>query len=186
MKVYIYFMEEIFLEKLRRLRKEKGWTAAEAAKKLGFNSQAGYTKIELGNTEIKLSFLQKVSEVYNINISELLGLVNDEVQNEIKDLRIQNKELKDTLETLQELFFDDENEIEEHYNKIYRETNDLIAFIESKKDYTTFFEEYPISKLTYLKGLNSSLSVVLKKQKNQTIAAIIATVVRKYLDNKNK
>jgi len=78
-------------EKIRFLRQAKGWTQEEVADKLKM-SQNGYGSIERGETDVNLSRLEQIAELFEIKLSELLGLDEKAVfnQNFTKNKHIQN------------------------------------------------------------------------------------------------
>lgn len=59
-------------EKIRQLREAKAWTQEEMAAKLSMSTQ-GYAKIERGDTRSNLDRLEQISEVFGIDIVELLS-----------------------------------------------------------------------------------------------------------------
>lgn len=60
-------------EKIRLVRKAKGWTQEVVAEKLEM-SVNGYGDIERGDTDIKLSKLQKIADLFDLKLSELIEL----------------------------------------------------------------------------------------------------------------
>ncbi|MDP3840527.1 MAG: helix-turn-helix transcriptional regulator [Methylococcales bacterium] len=68
-------------EKIRFLRQAKGWTQEEVADKLKM-SQNGYGSIERGETDVNLSRLEQIAELFEIKLSELLGLDEKAVFNQ--------------------------------------------------------------------------------------------------------
>jgi transcriptional regulator with XRE-family HTH domain len=58
-------------EKLRVMRQCKNWTQEELADKLGWAVKS-YAKIERGDTGVKLDKLQKVAEVFGVDVQELI------------------------------------------------------------------------------------------------------------------
>lgn len=59
-------------EKIRHLREAKQWTPEEMAMKLNMSTQ-GYAKIERGDTRSNLDRLEQISEVFGIDMVELLS-----------------------------------------------------------------------------------------------------------------
>lgn len=59
-------------EKIRQLREARQWTQEEMANKLAMSTQ-GYAKIERGDTRSNLDRLEQISEVFGIDIVELLS-----------------------------------------------------------------------------------------------------------------
>jgi transcriptional regulator with XRE-family HTH domain len=78
-------------EKIRFLRQAKGWTQEEVADKLKM-SQNGYGSIERGETDVNLSRLEQIAELFEIKLSELLGMDEKAVFNQsfTKNKHIQN------------------------------------------------------------------------------------------------
>lgn len=68
-------------EKIRFLRQAKGWTQEEVADKLKM-SQNGYGSIERGETDVNLSRLEQIADLFGIKLSELLGLDEKAVFNQ--------------------------------------------------------------------------------------------------------
>jgi transcriptional regulator with XRE-family HTH domain len=68
-------------EKIRFLRQAKGWTQEEVADKLKM-SQNGYGCIERGETDVNLSRLEQIADLFDIKLSELLGLDEKNIFNQ--------------------------------------------------------------------------------------------------------
>lgn len=60
-------------ERIRAIRQEKGLSQEEVAEKLNISSN-GYGDIERGKTDIKLSRLLKLADIFEMNLSEFLEL----------------------------------------------------------------------------------------------------------------
>ena len=63
-------------EKIRQLRESRQWTQEEMATKLSMSTN-GYAKIERGDTRSNLVRLEQISEVFGIDIVELLAYGED-------------------------------------------------------------------------------------------------------------
>lgn len=63
-------------EKIRQLRESHQWTQEEMAAKLSMSTQ-GYAKIERGDTRSNLDRLEQISEVFGIDVVELLAYGED-------------------------------------------------------------------------------------------------------------
>lgn len=61
----------VISKKIRSIRKAKNWSQEEIAEKLGM-SVSGYAKIERGETRHDIQKLQKIAEVFNVALMELL------------------------------------------------------------------------------------------------------------------
>ncbi len=57
-------------EKIKRLRQAKGWSQEELANKLEISANA-YGSIERGDTDVNLSRLEAISEVFEIDVADL-------------------------------------------------------------------------------------------------------------------
>lgn len=60
-------------EKIKLVREAKGLTQEQVAEKLQM-SKNGYGDIERGDSDIKLSKLQKIAEIFGMELSELVDL----------------------------------------------------------------------------------------------------------------
>ena len=60
-------------EKIRRIREAKDLTQEQMAEKLGV-SQSAYGDIERGDNDPKLSKLQKIADIFEMQLSELVDL----------------------------------------------------------------------------------------------------------------
>jgi transcriptional regulator with XRE-family HTH domain len=67
-------------EKIRLVRQAKGFTQEEFAEKLGLSPNA-YGDIERGDSDPKLSKLQKIADILEMDLSELLDLSDKAVLN---------------------------------------------------------------------------------------------------------
>ena len=66
-------------EKIRLVREAKGWTQEEVADKLQMSNN-GYGDIERGDTDVKLSRLLQLAELFEIKPTELFES-NDKISN---------------------------------------------------------------------------------------------------------
>jgi|WetSurMetagenome_2_1015567.scaffolds.fasta_scaffold60672_2 transcriptional regulator with XRE-family HTH domain len=69
--------------KVRQLRTIKGWSRQQAADKLEM-SVAGYGSVERGETDMCITRLAQIAEVFEINLIALLGLDEKTIFNFIK------------------------------------------------------------------------------------------------------
>jgi len=67
-------------EKIKRLRQEKGWSQEEVASKLEISVNA-YGSIERGDTDVNLSRLEAISEVFEIDVADLFDRKDNNVFN---------------------------------------------------------------------------------------------------------
>jgi len=67
-------------EKIRIIRKAKGLTLEEVAHQLGMSTN-GYGDIERGATDVNLSRLEQISQLFDMELSELIDLNEKNVFN---------------------------------------------------------------------------------------------------------
>lgn len=67
-------------EKISSIRKIKGWSQEKVAEQLGMSAN-GYAKIERGETDVQLSRLQKIAEIFGIEIKDLFNLDGNQILN---------------------------------------------------------------------------------------------------------
>ncbi|NMA02938.1 MAG: helix-turn-helix transcriptional regulator [Clostridia bacterium] len=60
------------MAKLHALRKTKGYTQEQMAHKLGYKDKSSYCHIEKGNVKITLELLQKICEILEVDIKDIL------------------------------------------------------------------------------------------------------------------
>lgn len=97
---------ENLLNNIKRFRKEQKITQSEMADKLGL-TQPNYANFESGKIEISLSRVEKLADIFNVSVAELLGIDNNSgavavVDNseELEKLRKEIEQLKDKNELL--------------------------------------------------------------------------------------
>ncbi len=76
-------------EKIRFMRMFKGWSQEEMAEKLGM-VVSGYAKIERGETDINLSRLKQIANIFGIELSLLIGLSEKNVFNLVENYNNHN------------------------------------------------------------------------------------------------
>ncbi|MEI7795360.1 MAG: helix-turn-helix transcriptional regulator [Methylococcaceae bacterium] len=77
-------------EKIKRLRQEKGWSQEELANKLEISVNA-YGSIERGDTDVNLSRLEEISEVFEIDVADLFDRKTNIVNN-FAEVGVQNNQ----------------------------------------------------------------------------------------------
>ena len=88
-------------EKIRVMRQSKGWSQEDMADKLDM-SVNGYANIERGETDVQLSRLEKIAEVFGMELFELFNFGEKNVfiheliyfQKRIKIIRTETKRLR--------------------------------------------------------------------------------------------
>jgi transcriptional regulator with XRE-family HTH domain len=82
-------------KKIRLLRHQKGWSQEDVAKKLDISIPA-FSKIETGITDINLSRLEQISNLFEMSVVQLLTFNDlDQDQKTISELEVINKKLMD-------------------------------------------------------------------------------------------
>lgn len=79
---------------IRLLRHEKGWSQEETASQLGISIPA-YSKIETGVTDINLSRIRQIAQLFNLSEIDLLIRGSDVVDNQKVVLEEARSRLKD-------------------------------------------------------------------------------------------
>lgn len=82
-------------KKIRLLRHQKGWSQEDVAKRLDISIPA-FSKIETGITDINLSRLEQISNLFDMTVVQLLTF-NDAEQEKsfVNELETVNKKLMD-------------------------------------------------------------------------------------------
>ena len=81
-------------KKIRLLRHQKGWSQEDVAKRLDISIPA-FSKIETGITDINLSRLEQIANIYELDVVQLLSSDMEEVEQEPSSLSIIQKKLMD-------------------------------------------------------------------------------------------
>ena len=81
-------------KKIRLLRHQKGWSQDDVAKRLDISIPA-FSKIETGVTDINLSRLEQIANIYEVNVVQLLSLEIEEVEPQLSNLSIAQKKILD-------------------------------------------------------------------------------------------
>jgi len=88
-------------EKIKFMRLFKGWTQEETAAKLHMVTN-GYAKIEHGETDVPFSRLQQIAKLFEIEVTDLIGLNEKNVFNVIagQDAQANNVSNSSTIRTI--------------------------------------------------------------------------------------
>ena len=81
-------------KKIRLLRHQKGWSQEDVAKRLDISIPA-FSKIETGITDINLSRLEQIANIYEIDVVQLLSADMEAIEHEPSNLSIIQKKLLD-------------------------------------------------------------------------------------------
>src|SRR3954464_13022444 len=95
-------MTEIFKKKtnktigknIRTFRHQHGWSQEDVASRLGISIPA-FSKIETGVTDINLSRLEQIANIYEIDVVQILAMDAEEVEQTPSNLSIVQKRLLD-------------------------------------------------------------------------------------------
>ena len=94
---------------IRRLRQKKGWTLVQIAEKVQVSVPA-FSKIETGPTDINMSRLKQLAEIFGVSILDILydegENPQDELMQEATLLRAKIQEKEETVSVLQRKLID--------------------------------------------------------------------------------
>src|SRR6201992_2259301 len=79
---------------IRILRHQHSWSQEDVANRLGISIPA-FSKIETGVTDINLSRLEQIANIYELDVVQLLSTDMEEVEQEPSGLSILQKKLLD-------------------------------------------------------------------------------------------
>lgn len=97
-----------FGAKIRFLRKKKGLTQADMAQRLGLSIR-GYSKVELGETQLGVIRLFEIAEILDVSVHEVLLPDLEELRYEIQEGKnIQQERIKKLHLLLEKIFSSDD------------------------------------------------------------------------------
>ena len=79
---------------IRTIRHQRGWSQEDVANRLGISIPA-FSKIETGVTDINLSRLEQIANIYEVNVINLLALDAEEIEPQVSNLSIAQKKIID-------------------------------------------------------------------------------------------
>jgi len=79
---------------IRTLRHQRGWSQEDVANRLGISIPA-FSKIETGVTDINLSRLEQIANIYEVNVVNLLSAEIEEGEPQVSNLTIAQKKIMD-------------------------------------------------------------------------------------------
>lgn len=79
---------------IRTLRHQHGWSQEDVANRLGISIPA-FSKIETGVTDINLSRLEQIANIFEVNVVNILALDSEEVDMKPSSLSVAQKKLID-------------------------------------------------------------------------------------------
>jgi transcriptional regulator with XRE-family HTH domain len=79
---------------IRAFRHQHGWSQEDVANRLGISIPA-FSKIETGVTDINLSRLEQIANIYEVDVVQILAMDAEEVEQTPSNLSIVQKRLLD-------------------------------------------------------------------------------------------
>jgi transcriptional regulator with XRE-family HTH domain len=79
---------------IRTLRHQRSWSQEDIANRLGISIPA-FSKIETGVTDINLSRLEQIADIYKVNVVNLLALDAEGTEVPVSNLSIAEKKIMD-------------------------------------------------------------------------------------------
>src|SRR5258708_32028991 len=79
---------------IRTIRYQRGWSQEDVAHRLGISIPA-FSKIETGVTDINLSRLEQIANIYEVNVVNLLSLEVETTEPQVSNLSIAQKKIVD-------------------------------------------------------------------------------------------
>jgi len=79
---------------IRTIRHQRGWSQEDVANRLGISIPA-FSKIETGVTDLNLSRLEQIANIFEVNVVHLLSLEIEEVEPQLSSLSIAQKKITD-------------------------------------------------------------------------------------------
>ncbi len=79
---------------IRTFRHQRGWSQEDVANRLGISIPA-FSKIETGVTDINLSRLEQIADIYEIDVVQILSMDAEEIEQQPSNLNIIQKKLLD-------------------------------------------------------------------------------------------
>jgi len=79
---------------IRALRHQHGWSQEDVANRLGISIPA-FSKIETGVTDVNLSRLEQIADIYEIEVVQILAFESEEVEQQPSNLSLLQKKLTD-------------------------------------------------------------------------------------------
>jgi transcriptional regulator with XRE-family HTH domain len=79
---------------IRILRHQHGWSQEDIANRLGISIPA-FSKIETGVTDVNLSRLEQIANIYEVSVVQLLAVDNEQAEMVPSHLNVIQKKLND-------------------------------------------------------------------------------------------
>jgi transcriptional regulator with XRE-family HTH domain len=81
-------------ECIKSLRRQHGWSQLDVASRLGISVPA-FSKIETGVTDVNLSRLEQIANIYEVSVVQLLTVGSDQAESELSHLNVMQQNLTD-------------------------------------------------------------------------------------------
>jgi transcriptional regulator with XRE-family HTH domain len=81
-------------ECIKSLRRQHGWSQLDVASRLGISVPA-FSKIETGVTDVNLSRLEQIANIYEVSVVQLLTVGSDQAELELSHLNVMQQNLTD-------------------------------------------------------------------------------------------
>ena len=81
-------------QNIRTIRHQRGWSQEDVANRLGISIPA-FSKIETGVTDINLSRLEQIANIYEVSVVTLLALDANDSEPQVSNLTIAQKKVMD-------------------------------------------------------------------------------------------
>jgi transcriptional regulator with XRE-family HTH domain len=81
-------------QNIRAIRHQRGWSQEDVANRLGISIPA-FSKIETGVTDVNLSRLEQIADIYEIEVVQILAFESEEVEQQPSNLSLLQKKLTD-------------------------------------------------------------------------------------------
>src|ERR1700710_2481096 len=79
---------------IRTIRHQRGWSQEDVASRLGISIPA-FSKIETGVTDVNLSRLEQIANIYEVSVVQLLTVDNEQAEPVPSHLNVIQKKLTD-------------------------------------------------------------------------------------------
>jgi transcriptional regulator with XRE-family HTH domain len=79
---------------IRTFRHQRGWSQEDVASRLGISIPA-FSKIETGVTDINLSRLEQIANIYEVDVVQIIAMDTEVVEQQPSNLSIMQKRLLD-------------------------------------------------------------------------------------------
>lgn len=125
-------------EKLRFMREARNWSQEEMATKLNMSTN-GYAKIERGETKASIPKLEQISEIFDVDLMELLSfgekqvlcLIGENNSNNGCNIIGSSKELAVEIQNLQ-LVISHKNEVIEYQKREIAYLQEMLAILKAE------------------------------------------------------